>query len=361
MQRRISVDLVAMLTDIFAFRYVDVPMWDAFTARDRRLIIQAWRLVNEDIFPMGYQDKETDATNARWKSLNDKLSTELGLKELAKRHDGYYREYLGNRNWVNFTRSWRMMCEQYVCADFDGSGSADEFIKNRLSFIEIAFREKEQAIAARRKREITSADVLISKLLAQEKVQKPMSDRSRVLADLLDTEERFQVSVDELNERFRQAGYKLNYHNGFIQRSVDSQVEAQIETPFWALVADEKWMNVETDMATAIDLRDTGGRDPAWHAAKALESTIKIISDERDWTHGGERGASNYIDNLASTKNGRFLDAWESEILKQFFLKLRNPFGHGAGSADMPKLTDQQTNWSIEFCMAWIKSLIERL
>ena len=78
-----------MLTDIFAYRYADVPMWETCTARDSRLIVQAWRIIDEDVFPTGYQDKETDRTHEQWKLLNDKLSTELGLKELAKRHDGY--------------------------------------------------------------------------------------------------------------------------------------------------------------------------------------------------------------------------------------------------------------------------------
>jgi hypothetical protein len=40
------------------------------------------------------------------------------------------------------------------------------------------------------------------------------------------------------------------------------------------------------------------GVAPALYAAKALESTIKIISDEKHFSNGKERGASNYIDNL---------------------------------------------------------------
>ena len=106
--------------------------------------------------------------------------------------------------------------------------------------------------------------------------------------------------------------------------------------------------------------RDSGGRDPAFYAAKALESAIKIISNDRGWTHGGEKGAHNFIDNLASSKNG-FIEPWEGETLKAFFTKVRNPLGHGPGGEPMPALTPQQTDWAIETCMSWVKSLIKRL
>ena len=92
-----------------------------------------------------------------------------------------------------------------------------------------------------------------------------------------------------------------------------------------------------------------------------MESTIKIISGKKGWTHGGEKGAHNFIDNLRSKKNGEFINEWESTILKEFFTAVRNPFGHGPGDAQMPSLTSQQTDWAIEFCMAWVKNLVLRM
>jgi hypothetical protein len=171
----------------------------------------------------------------------------------------------------------------------------------------------------------------------------------------------FQESVYELNERFRRAGYNLNYHNGFIQISDDKLLEEQVEREFWSLTKDLLWKNVDIDMKEAIDLRDSNGRDPAFYASRALESAIKIISDKKNWTHGGEKGAHNYIDNLSSKKNGSFINEWEKDALKSFFTSVRNPFGHGPGSKEMPALSLQQTNWAIESCMSWIKSLIKRM
>ena len=170
----------------------------------------------------------------------------------------------------------------------------------------------------------------------------------------------FRASVDELNTRFRQAGYALHYHNQFIQAATDELIQKEVETPFWTLVADPKWANVDTDMKEALDLRDSDGRDPAWFAAKALESTIKIICGQKGWTTGKETGAKNYIDQLGS-KSHAFIDRWEADTLIEFFKVVRNPFGHGAGSEVMPSLSRPQTEWAIEFSMSWIKSLIRRL
>jgi hypothetical protein len=129
----------------------------------------------------------------------------------------------------------------------------------------------------------------------------------------------FRNAVEELNIRFRQADCKLNYHNGFLQIANDSRIEGQIEAPFWKLVSAPRWKNVDTDMKEAFDRRDNDARDPAFYAARALESAIKIISDEKRWTHGKEKGAHNYVDNLCSNA---FVTGWEATALKHIFTNL---------------------------------------
>ena len=135
----------------------------------------------------------------------------------------------------------------------------------------------------------------------------------------------------------------------------------QVEKPFWDIVADPVWRNVDIDMQNAIDLRDNNGPNPVFHAAKALESTIKIISAQKGANNGKEKGAHNYIDNLRSERAGRFIEQWEADALKSVFTDIRNPHGHGPGPAPMPQLNPQQTDWVIENCMSWIKSLVRRL
>lgn len=133
----------------------------------------------------------------------------------------------------------------------------------------------------------------------------------------------------------------------------------QIEAPFWRIVAASKLSNIDIDMKEAIDRHDTGGRDAAFYAARALESTIKLISSEKGWSTGNERGAHNYIDNLAS-KSALFLKAWEADVLKSYFTNIRNPLSHGPGSQPMVAITHEETSFAIENAMVWIKALIRR-
>jgi hypothetical protein len=131
-------------------------------------------------------------------------------------------------------------------ATCDGSVPADRFMNERLSFIEIAFRER------------------------AEKLEAKSARRHKGLQVLTDQEnQKFGNAVDELNARMRQAGYELHYHNGFIQCSIDPIVENQIERPFWDLVSDATWKNVDVDTKEAIDRRDNGDRDAAFYAARA--------------------------------------------------------------------------------------------
>ena len=173
--------------------------------------------------------------------------------------------------------------------------------------------------------------------------------------------ELFVASCDELNMRFRRAKCPLNYHNGYIQIETDEMVQEQITAPFWKLVSDSKWKNVEIDMMEAVDRREANDRDPAFYAAKALESAIKIISDSKQWTTGKEKGASQFIDNLRSSANGTFIVEWEADALRHIFSKVRNELGHGPGTQPITALSQQQTDWVIEAAMSWTKSLVGRL
>jgi len=356
-----------MLTEIFAARYAAVPIWQAFGEAERRLLVQAFRIVSEQLFPYWtHEGKERDGAKADWTAIHDRLTMELGLAELAPQ--GYFRTVSMFGNQQNVWQSLVMpsVCEKFVCAPYTGTVSVDTFIKERLSFIEIAFRLREEAVHQINselpvKVEQAERNALLPRPGDRIVVRGNGNPGDGIGAWNRQQNEAFKNSATELNERFRQAGARLHYHNGFIQISDDEQIRHQVEVHFWALVKDAKWVNVDTDIKEAIDRRDAGGRDPAFYAAKALESTIKIISGEKGWTHGGERGAHGYIDNLAGMRNGAFISRWEQTALKGFFSDVRNELGHSPGGELMPELTPQQTDWAIEFCMSWIKSLIKRM
>lgn len=352
-----------MLTDIFSDRYLGVKMWDAFTDLEERFLVQGFRIVSEQLFPYYRDGKEIPASKAAWTSIHEKLSMELGVDELSPKRYYFNTTYNGKSVTQNGAWSMEKVCKEFVNSKYDGTVSADRFIKERLSFIELAFRERENKI-----NEINSnlpKQLLDAKIL--DKRVKPggiripgnRADGLKAFNETLNAS--FRVSIEELNERLRRANFNLNYHSGFIQISDDELLEEQVEREFWAITKDPLWGNVDIDMKEAVDLRDSNGRDPAFYAARALESTIKIISDQKGWTHGREKGAQNYIENLGSKKNGTFINEWEREALKSFFAAVRNPFGHGAGSEKMPKLSRQQTDWAIESCMSWVKTLVKRM
>jgi hypothetical protein len=162
-----------------------------------------------------------------------------------------------------------------------------------------------------------------------------------------------------LNGFLKASGLRLTLKNLNFVPVEDERLIDEVVEPFWRVVEGGEWANVRKDMQDAFRQRDTGGPNAALLAARALESTIKIISTERGWTRGNERGAASYIDNLSAGR--RYIEQWEANMIKRFFAEVRNPEAHGAGSEPQPKLSDVQAAWALEFCMISIKSLIRRL
>lgn len=351
-----------MLTDVFFRRYENRPLFDSVGPKEKALFVQVYRIVNEQIWKYhGYAQKVDEVVKRTWTDLHDRLAMEIGIKELSPKYYSYQYQHMG----MPYTRSgWydmNLVVENWLNLNFTDGLDPDMFVKRRLSFVELAFRRREEQVAAE------NAD--FPRRLAQAELEDKMPRRATLVPGLRADGVRsandylnkvFAANVHELNERFRQAGMPLHYHNGYLQITQDEQLGLQVEQPFWNLVKDAPWKNVSIDMATAIDLRDTGGRDPSFYAAKALESTIKIICELKGWANGNEKGAADFLNYLESKANGPFIEPWERQSMQRFFSDVRNDLGHGPGSKEMPRFTPQQIDQSIEFCMSWIKSLIKR-
>jgi len=317
-------------------------------------LVQAFQIVGEQVLPYTARGTIVLGNTARWTEIHDKLCREFGVEALSAKLYSVY------GTTVEYTMD--RVCKNWVLADYDGSKPADRFMKERISFIELAFREREEEIKiinAGLPKRLAEAASMDARRVVHTGVPNLMTEAEKAQNEALNSG--FRAAVQELNERIRRSGCKLHYHNGFIQQSTDELASKQIEEPFWAIVSDATWKNVDIDMKEAVDRRDNGDRDPAFYAGRALESTIKIISDRKGWTTGNENGAHNYIDNLCNKKRGgNLIEEWEKEVLKHFFTNVRNPMVHGPGSAEMPALSPSQTDWAIEFCMSWSKSLIRR-
>ncbi|MGP9493479.1 AbiJ-NTD4 domain-containing protein [Psychrobacter sp. AOP7-B1-24] len=352
-----------MLTDIFAYRYLNYPIWKDFTELELRLLNQLYSVVEEAVSYYDANGKSTEENIRKWKTLHDSLARELGVDELSKRYYSHiYKNHLGQNVPSNGFFSWNYVCESFLKSEYcSRRHTPDKFMKERISFIELAMRKRYEELKVINE----GLPKAISDAKRRDSVSRCGVQNTNSISDRLKSwnqnlNDSYLSQVREINERFRRAKVPLTLNNGFIQVSTDEVVEKNIAKPFWNLVSDSLWKNVDLDMKEALDRRDSNDKDPALFAAKALESTIKIISDQNGWSSGKENGASNYIDNLVSRKNGRYIDPWEAEILKDYFRKIRNTLGHGPGSNTMPVLSTEQTDWAIESSMSWVRTLIRR-
>ena len=351
-----------MLTDIFAYRYLDQPIWTTYSETEQRLLNQAFGII-KDALPYFVDGKEDEKQKAKWKLLHDRLARELGVDELSQRYYSYTQKSgLGQDFPVSGWFTFDHVCGQFLNEKYTGQCDADRFVKERVSLVELALRLRGEEVAlanANLPSAIQQAAFRDATIRSGARTTGSAVDGVKAWNATLNSV--FHGQIVELNERFRRAKAPLTYHNGFIQLAMDQRIEQQIARPFWDLVSDPLWANVDIDMKEALDRRDSNDKDPAIFAAKALESAIKIVSDNRQWTRGTEGGAAQYVDNLVSKANGSFLTPWEGDMLKDYFRKVRNSVGHGPGSEPMPHLTLPQTDWAIEAAMSWVRTLVRRM
>jgi hypothetical protein len=315
-----------MITDIFATRYEDLK-FDQDRAENiiSPTVVQASYIFFDDVQP------KLKFTDEFFRRVNLLLSRELGLQSLDE------------FSWQGVDHTEEKTSYHFVSQPFEPISpwhrEPDYFCKTRLSMLELLFRE---------------AEALVRKGYLPAPSGRQPVDGFKVKTAMTE-------AIKELKERRRANRTGLDYNNGLLHFARDELTTQRIAEPFWEIVTNPKWEVVEQEMKEAFDRLDHGQHDAFIHAAKALESTVKIISDDKGWSTGNEKGAANYIDNLVSAKNGRFIEVWEAEALKLIFSNLRNPHSHGGGSNPPPRLSDHQQTWAIESCMSWIKGLLRRM
>ncbi|MFM0655306.1 AbiJ-NTD4 domain-containing protein [Paraburkholderia sediminicola] len=356
-----------MLTDAFFRRYEDVTLWHTFDQRERRFLGQAAQLISDEVLARderNYKEAEKDPAMRGIETAMSKLARELGVAYLvAPTFEHSWTVPNGNKFSRQVARRADNKSTIYLTEVFKENYSPDLFMKFRVSYIELAMQERASQLEARKSNVIANMRGAGSELAdLYDALSGGDSWAAKQKADIQRCEKLFVGQVHELNERFRQAKIPLSFHNNLIQVSDDALLEKQLEAPFWSLVSDSKWAIVDQQMKESLDERDRGERNAVSNAFNALESAVKIISTDKGWTTGNERGAANFIDNLVKERDGvRFIEVWEKEVLVKLFSDVRNRFGHGpAGGQSLPMLLPQQTAWAIDTCMVWIKSLIRR-
>jgi len=170
----------------------------------------------------------------------------------------------------------------------------------------------------------------------------------------------FENVVNELNLRFRESKLGLFYNHKSIDTYNDKLISENIYEPYWEIMKDEKYKSIDDDIKISFKRLNSNENDAAFYSMRALESCIKIISDDLKLATGKERGAFNYIDTLGS-KKVKFIDKWEVDSLKLLFKEIRNPLGHGPGNDEVISLNRYQEKCICDLALVWIKSLISRL
>jgi hypothetical protein len=93
-----------MLTDIFSNRYLNVKLRDQFAEADRRLLVQSFRILVEQVCP--YYDAAGNVSEKGknyWSSLNSLLAMEFGLQTLSPIYYSYQTTWNGappHADWI---------------------------------------------------------------------------------------------------------------------------------------------------------------------------------------------------------------------------------------------------------------------
>lgn len=146
-------------------------------------------------------------------------------------------------------------------------------------------------------------------------------------------------AIEELNFRFRDAGFGYQFEAGQITR-VDSQLlHAEVVRPTLSLLGDPRFAGVQEEFLSAhAHYRAGEHEDAIVDANRAFESTMKTICDIKDWGHPSGARASDLIKIIR--KNGLLPDYLDSSFdqliatLKSGLPQVRNEAGgHGQGAA----------------------------
>ena len=187
-----------MLTDIFANRYSKITFWQSVTERECRLLVQSFRIFAEDVCPYWQNGQENPNSKEFWTDIHSRLSRELGLKSLSELT--YYLQRPGGAYPISGTWSMDHVCETWVLQDYDGSSSADRFIKERLSFIEIGFRRQGEIVAAENAH-LPQKIAQWDKRTNRPGIRVPGNMADGLRAANANINQQFKSAIDELNAR----------------------------------------------------------------------------------------------------------------------------------------------------------------
>lgn len=201
-----------MLTDVFFRRYANRPMFESVGQNESALFVQSYRIVNEQIWKYyGHSQKVDEGVKKTWTDIHDRLAMEIGLKELSPRYYSYQTEYMGKPHTNSGLYNINLVVEQWLNLKFTAGLDPDMFVKRRLSFVELAFRAREEQVAQANSefpRQLAEAEIQDKKPRVSMTVPGSRCNGVRATNERLNST--FAANVNELNERLKQAGMPLH-------------------------------------------------------------------------------------------------------------------------------------------------------
>lgn len=191
----------------------------------------AHRFPKRNAYDIGFTDKAIE-------NVSKIVSREVGMTNLFN-PKGIY-----NSDYVSGLIDWMQMP-----SDEMNGKMVDIFIKLRLSFIEVFFRNLEKFIE----------DVV------------SLCPSSVSNKDLAKTIEEW---IFEVNSRFRERNIPFQYHDGILHPSNDELISETIEAPFWKTILGLEWTQTVQHMKEAVDQQISNPSFAASQAQLALESVL---------------------------------------------------------------------------------------
>src|SRR5262245_19510004 len=115
-----------MLTDIFARRYEKRAIFSKVEQHELRLLVQAFRIIDEQLLPYyDWQKKVDERAKAIWTSLHDRLTMELGIKELSPKYYSYQGEWMGKPHTYSGFFEMNHICEVYITQPYNNKWDPD--------------------------------------------------------------------------------------------------------------------------------------------------------------------------------------------------------------------------------------------
>ena len=175
-----------------------------------------------------------------------------------------------------------------------------------------------------------------------------------------------EKAIEELNIRFRQAGFGYQFECGQIVQ-IDSQLlHSEVVKPALVLLADPRFEGAQQEFLSAhAHYRAGEHEDAIIDANRAFESTMKAICDIMEWEYPKGARASDLVKNIR--RNGLLPDYLDQSFdqllatLQSGLPKVRNEAG-GHGQGRIPRETPGYVaGYALHLAAANIVLLVEAL